>query len=976
MECPRKDFGISNVACTSQEDQDNRRLKVNLLSSEWRSSTDGDLSTINRELSIQLAKHSIVEGSVFLPRRSEEDKNNAASHDVEIFEAEKAIGWNPVDWLINVPDGHVMDCVVEHGVTLGRQVPVIRKHHQCKWIQVVHTAPEELGIYKSISQGEQLQKIEVSLCNMADQVISIRPKLTNAYKRYLCRRFGEALKEVLLGSQCVIDSEDPKDWAKEIKAVRQKKSSVRLAETKFLRGKYLEMYSWEAPIRSLVERMHSLIYGTSGMRKTTYCQKLAYDWSLGDIKGVSFPRVDMLVRLTCDIKTNDIEDSIDDQLLSFTIDKKDKEKFFHFIRHNQTRILLVLDGLDELPKKLFKEFLPLIKGRVFQSTYVMLTARHEAGIKVRLHSDAPFEIVGYTKGDADDYIIKYFSSHEKPILAGKLIKEIDKDSQLRELTANALNTALLCLVLLLRLTFQILVDMLVRLTCDIKTNDIEDSIDDQLLSFTIDKKDKEKFFHFIRHNQTRILLVLDGLDELPKKLFKEFLPLIKDTDRILRHSRTILFCELVSCVLRRYCSKKEISLEEQDSVEKYTEQLNQLGELALEALLKDQLTFTLEELKNQSHEFLQLGFLSREASVWKFLITTAASKNDDAGTVDREFSFVVKTIEAIAQCEHPNTGLKPYQIKMAGTLARCFPVDEITASGYDFTLSSRFLFVMFELLNGNCKLNKLTWKLSVSAAAALANVLQTSHTLKHLLLANGSCITSLTRPLQANRTVTHLNTREAGVGDMEVKAPGTVLQSNTTLTHLCLAENKITHIRVEALAEALKSNRVLENLDIGMNYTGDKGAVALSQALESNRALRAWKGSAVKLFSASFMPGVWLFSSFPASHFGDSSAEAFSKALQSRDTQLTRLDLSHTSIHSSCVIILAEALRVNGTLERLDLSLNRIDSLGAVALAQALKTNQTPSPVERTNSEDIQALTQVRAYVTVFVLPRQDHSEV
>ena len=73
--------------------------------------------------------------------------------------------------------------------------------------------------------------------------------------------FVEALKEVLLGSQCVIDSEDPKDWAKEIKAVRQKKSSVRLAETKFLRGKYLEMYSWEAPIRSLVERMHSLIFG-------------------------------------------------------------------------------------------------------------------------------------------------------------------------------------------------------------------------------------------------------------------------------------------------------------------------------------------------------------------------------------------------------------------------------------------------------------------------------------------------------------------------------------------------------------------------------------------------------------------------------------------------------------------------------------------------------------------------------------------
>ena len=34
---------------------------------------------------------------------------------------------------------------------------------------------------------------------------------------------AEALKEVPLGSQCVVDSEDPKEWAEKIKEVRQKK---------------------------------------------------------------------------------------------------------------------------------------------------------------------------------------------------------------------------------------------------------------------------------------------------------------------------------------------------------------------------------------------------------------------------------------------------------------------------------------------------------------------------------------------------------------------------------------------------------------------------------------------------------------------------------------------------------------------------------------------------------------------------------
>ena len=56
---------------------------------------------------------------------------------------------NPVDWLSSLPDGHVVDCVIGHGAILGRQVQVIKRHCNCKWIQVVHTAPEELGMFKS-----------------------------------------------------------------------------------------------------------------------------------------------------------------------------------------------------------------------------------------------------------------------------------------------------------------------------------------------------------------------------------------------------------------------------------------------------------------------------------------------------------------------------------------------------------------------------------------------------------------------------------------------------------------------------------------------------------------------------------------------------------------------------------------------------------------------------------------------------------
>ena len=380
-----------------------------MLSSEWRSSTDGDLSTINRELAIQLAKLPNVDVSVLLPNCSREDRRIAESYNVKLIEAERIPGVEPVLCLSFPPRNHTMDCVIGHGVHLGQPIALIKRnpiYSHCKWIQVVHSAPEEDGMYKIISEGEKMQKTEIQLCKMADQVITIGPKLAEAYKCYLCsvkqeekvfdltpsifseflvveqateerrtfcilvigsgdscedfnvkgydiaakaiaelkdesyklkfvcpaggkgnivaekllhhgisrsqlivRSFddsrevlanlfcevdlaimpsrtegfgitalealsaglpvlvsgnsglGEALKEVASGSQSVVDSEDPEDWAKEIKHVRDKKREVRLSESRLLRENYLQKYSWEESCKSLVMKMTNLVFG-------------------------------------------------------------------------------------------------------------------------------------------------------------------------------------------------------------------------------------------------------------------------------------------------------------------------------------------------------------------------------------------------------------------------------------------------------------------------------------------------------------------------------------------------------------------------------------------------------------------------------------------------------------------------------------------------------------------------------------------
>ena len=384
-----------------------RKLRVTLLSSEWRS-TKGGLSTINRELAIQLAKHPSVKVSVYLPQCSEEDKQDATSHNVHLIKAEAIPGYNnPVDWLSLLPEGHAVDCVIGHGAVLGRQVQFIKHRHKCKWIQIVHTASEELGVYRShaVLRAEKLHQDELKLCEKADKVVAVGPKLADVFRSHLCfcrkdqdvfdltpgifsefanvtqatedretffvlvfgsddsedfklngydiaaravaelkdepqpYRFlfvgpsrgeeekikylllqhgsdprqltvrfiesseklaqlfcevdlaimpsrtvgfglaaleafsaglpvlisgnsglGEALRKVSDGSCFVVESEDPKDWAQEIKAVCHKDREIRLREVQVVRAAYAEKYSWKEQCDKLVQKMKTIAF--------------------------------------------------------------------------------------------------------------------------------------------------------------------------------------------------------------------------------------------------------------------------------------------------------------------------------------------------------------------------------------------------------------------------------------------------------------------------------------------------------------------------------------------------------------------------------------------------------------------------------------------------------------------------------------------------------------------------------------------
>ena len=710
-----------------------------------------------------------------------------------------------------------------------------------------------------------------------------------------------------------------------------------------------------------------LIEGQPAMGKTTYCQKLAYDWSVEDISPeASFPKVKLLLVLKCrDMKTANIEEAIDDQLLPLDADEEEKANFFHFIRCNQSKILLVLDGLDELSDDHFKSLLPVIQGKRFSNTYLILTARHEAGMKVRRHCDTLLEIVGYTSEDADSYITKYFSNHEDPSLAEKLILQLFGDHRLRELTSNPLNTALLCLL------------------CE----------------------DKEGAFP---------------------------------------SNRTKLYTELVSCAIRRYFARKSVPLDARDPVEIFSDNLNQLGKVALEALKADRIYFTEEENKCQSIDFLRLCFLSREASVsklrpmpcyafthktfqeyfaayhltfeilsgdkdtvdtllaqlrpadqywqlWEFLLTLVASKSGEAATLvisgicaafqsqrteltggqkgqdsdcgdDNDTNVTYNddfdTCEArlsvfpshymlteeektrasnlkgvfrlISKCEGGKNELTDSQKKMVRVLAESFPIHKLYTELIGTGMPNNTK-ILLEYLRFNSTLMLLSWthELDDTVLETIEHVLQSSRTLKTLDLlfavrrmpTHFSLTTILANALRSNCTVTHLN-----LGCRSIFSPGAkeilqALQSNHTLTHVNLRGNEIDDSAAETFAEALRSGCALMYLDLSSNRIGDSGAVPLGKALESNRTLTYLD----------------LGDQFSPTGIGDSGATAFAQALRSNSV-LARLYLQRNRISDPGAAALGLSLKSNCTLTQLCLRENRIEN-GVADLGHALQAN-------------------------------------
>ena len=90
----------------------------------------------------------------------------------------------------------------------------------------------------------------------------------------------------------------------------------------------------------------------------------------------------------------------------------------------------------------------LVRTEVLSYCHIIITSRHVAGRKIRRYCDTLWEIVGFTRSDAESFILKSFKGKE--CLAAKLLQELRSDRpehrDTSELTTNPLSTALFCIL--------------------------------------------------------------------------------------------------------------------------------------------------------------------------------------------------------------------------------------------------------------------------------------------------------------------------------------------------------------------------------------------------------------------------------------------------------------------------------------------------------------------------------------------------
>ena len=772
---------------------------------------------------------------------------------------------------------------------------------------------------------------------------------------------------------------------------------LRIVEKEKTRGvatirEVTKMTSIFTPHKCCKQPLIVLIEGEPGMGKTTYCQKLAFDWASKQCGewDESFPRIDVLLLLRCRGIKSTIWDAIVEQILRKELKPEESEMFFQFLKENPSKVLLVLDGLDEADPQKLEMFMNLIQRKQLPGCYIVLTSRPEAGSKVRGYTDTLLEIVGFTRTDAKCYIRKYFQQAEH--LAKALISKVKLDKDLRELTKNPLNTLLLCVV------FEDLKGILPSNRTQLYV---------EIVLFVLRRYESKNGLSnrgkdlLLVYKKELMILGETALDSLRKRELY-----FDDHKGDIRESLLMKFgffsiqpggCKRAPCDRYGFFHK---------SIQEFFS-----GYFLAFSVIDNVTNFrsVLTDERYTSELFHVFKFMSgivalRSAETAVSIVQSIASVvNERGGThqgADKLFAtlrFARELINDCKTCSGDKISAKLYRtfgesLELVDMEWRGFSLSQgdiepietfFQALTFNSTVSSlklyhwlfsiRVMNSLAEALRVNTSLSSLTFSdifilaeganslaraLSVNTGAnSLADALKENTSLSSLKLDDSSTgaegANSIAQALRVNTSLSSLELNDNPIGARGANSLAQALRVNTSLSSLGLRSSSIGAKGANYFAEALKVNTSLSCLDLSLNRIYDEGANSLARALRVNTSLSSLELNAnfIGVEGAnSLAQALRVNTSLSSLELNDNSIDAegansIAQALRV-NISLSSLELNNNSIGVEGANSLAQALRVNTSLSSLELNDNSIDAEGANSLAQALRVNTSLSSLE------------------------------
>ena len=654
-----------------------------------------------------------------------------------------------------------------------------------------------------------------------------------------------------------------------------------------------------------------LIEGEPGIGKTSYCQKLAYDWATG--QGCewdeSFPRVEVLLLLRCrEIESSCVWKAIEDQILPEGIQPEVRDTFIHFLQENPSKVLLVLDGLDEGDPVKLKLVLKLIQRELLPGCCIVLTSRHEVGSNIRPYTDTLLEIVGFRTTDADCFVRRYFYQSDNQHLAATLIAKLKSDN-LYELTRNPLNTLLLCVI------FEDLNGVLPNSRTKLYI---------EMVLFVLRRYENKKGFSssekdlLLVYKKELMILGRMALDSLRKgeRYFEDHQGDFKQS----------LLPKFGFVSIQAGGSKRASCL-------RYAFFHKSFQEFFSAFFLAFSMIDGTMDYKSVSNREYEMAL--RE--VFRFMAGIVAMYSKKiAESIVESFASVVNLSYPGHRACRASVGLALLFIDEC----KLFSETMFTKLAHSFGKSLDRVELDF-----SCWLFAPMFKQSLST---LCLALRVNTSLTSLNLAHNSIgdegASSLSEALRVNTSLTSLNLAHNSIGDEGASSLSEALRVNTSLTSLYLSDNSIGVEGASSLSEALRVNTSLTSLDLAQNSIGAEGASFLFEALRVNislTSLNLWcdigdegassLSEALRVNTSLTSLNLWC-------DIGDEGASSLSQGLKV-NTSLTSLDLAFSFIRAKGASFLSEALRVNTSLTSLDLSYNSIGYEGASSLSEALRVN-------------------------------------